>query len=85
MLSQESRAPGKQTFQESRVYHNEWLHGKTNTVSSTVSLSSFFTPVFIAEHDAIWHGTSLWPVWVRCPGSDFSQLLVDSQLPTGKA
>ena len=37
---------------------------------------SFFPPAFIAKHDDISHGALLWPVWVSCPGSVPSQLLV---------
>jgi len=32
-----------------------------------------------------WYGKSLWPVWVSCPGSVCSQLLVHLQLPAGRA
>lgn len=30
-------------------------------------LSSSFTSAFIAEHDVVWYGISLWSVWVSCP------------------
>jgi len=27
-----------------------------------------FPPSFTAEHDVVWYGTPLYPVWVNCPG-----------------
>jgi len=36
-------------------------------------------PVFIAEHDAVWYGISLWPICVSCAGCVPSQLLAYSQ------
>lgn len=38
----------------------------------------------IAEQDAPWHGTSLWPVGVSCPGSVPSSCCTPS-LPAGRA
>lgn len=35
--------------------------------SSLKTFSVLLYPSFIAEHDAIWYGMSLWPVWVSCP------------------
>ena len=34
--------------------------------------------LFIAEYSVIWHGASLWLVWVSCPGCVASQLLAHS-------
>jgi len=31
-------------------------------------------PDVIAEHNALWHGISLWSVWVSCPGRFPSKL-----------
>lgn len=49
---------------------------KKKAMTTNILFSSFFTPAFIAEHCAMWHGTSLW----RQSGSAvlflFSQLLV---------
>jgi len=47
--------------------------------------SSSITPAFIAEHDAIWYGTSICLVWVICPGCIPSHLTVHSQLLAGRA
>ena len=44
--------------------------------------SSSFPPPFIAKHDVIWSGISLWSVWVSCPGCVPSQSLAHPQ-PTG--
>lgn len=43
------------------ITHNGFLGRQTPSLW-TSSSSSFFTPAFIGEHDAIWCGTSLWPV-----------------------
>ena len=33
-------------------------------------------PLYIVQHDVRWYGIPLWPVWVSCPGSVPSQLLL---------
>ena len=38
-------------------------------------------PSFIVQHDVIWYGISLWPVWVSCLCCVPSQLLVPPQPP----
>jgi len=43
--------------------------------------SFFFTQLFIAEHDVIWHGTCLYSAGVCCAGCAPSQLLVHPQPP----
>ena len=45
--------------------------------------SSSFLLAFIAEHDVIWYGISLWSLWVSCPGYVPSQDLAHPQ-PTGE-
>ena len=49
---------------------------------SSSCLLGHLPPAYIAEHDAICYGTSLWTVWVSCPGSVPSQLLVSLPVPT---
>ena len=39
-------------------------------------LPASFSPILYTEHDVIWYGISLWPVWVSCPGCVPSQRLV---------
>lgn len=41
--------------------------------------------VSVVQHDVIGYEISLWPVWVSCPGSVPSQVLVHTQLLFGKA
>lgn len=62
--------------QESRAHQESRFLGKTNVVTPNVPSSSFFTLNSIAEHDVIWHGTSLWADYVTYPGFVRSQLLV---------
>jgi len=47
----------------------------------TLNIPPFFVlpPVFIAECDIIWYGTSFWSVGVSCPSCVPSQLLVQPQ------
>lgn len=41
--------------------------------------SSSFPWAFIAEHDVIWYRTSLYSIWVSCPGCVASQPLIHPQ------
>jgi len=62
--------------------HNAVAHHPMNglePVAEQQSLSLANSPSLHAEHDAIWHGISLWPVGVSCPGC------VPSQLPVHRA
>jgi len=43
--------------------------------------AAVFSPAFIAEHDDIWYGAFLWPVWIYCFNSLSSHLLVHPQIP----
>lgn len=38
-------------------------------------------PIFIVQHDTIWYGTSLWSVWVSCPGRVLSECIVQPRPP----
>lgn len=55
---------------------NSFLERQTASLTS----SSFTTP-FIAKHDAMWYGKSVWPDWVSCPGCIPFQLPVHPQAP----
>lgn len=46
------------------------------------SLPQPILPVFIVPHCVIWYRMSFGPVWVSCPGSVPSQLLVHPQVHT---
>lgn len=61
--------------QENRI-HRAVFFWNDKCWHSKCSPSSFFAPAFIVEHNAIWYGTSLWPVWVSCPVCVPSRLLV---------
>lgn len=41
--------------------------------------SFFLHPIYTAEHDITWHGTSLWSAWVGCPSCVPSQPLAYPQ------
>lgn len=44
------------------------LFGKANAINTNVpSSSSFFPPVFVAEHNVMWFGMSLCSLGVSCP------------------
>lgn len=62
----------------------EWKNHKTNAlIMSSPSFDDEWSSVaFIAGHDIIWYGISLWSVWVSCPGFVLSQPLAHFQ-PTG--
>jgi len=60
------------------LHHVQWLLQKTNTV--TLKTPSFLLPQFyIAEHDVIRYGISLWSARVSCPSCVPSQVLVHPQ------
>lgn len=67
--------------------HNEIaLHQLTD--AQTVpeqQLPTSTSQLFFFQHDIIWHGTSLWPVWVICPGVSPPSFLCTSSLITGEA
>jgi len=54
------------------LQHTERLLGKTDT--NTLKIPSF-PQLYIAEHDVMWHGISLWSIGVSCPSRVPSQLL----------
>jgi len=49
----------KNTFRKTGPQHVQWLLGKTNTITTNISLSSFFPRAFIAENDIIWYAIPL--------------------------
>lgn len=49
--------------------------GRKNAIALGVFPFTFLTPAFTAEHNIIWCGISLWPIYVGCRGSISSQLL----------
>lgn len=51
---------------------------------SSSCLLGHLPPAYIAEHDAICYGTSLWTVWVSCFDLTPLQLLVHPQLLTSR-
>jgi len=68
---------GRQVFSHLQEnMHN--LLWKTN--ATTLHNSLFLVPpAFVAEHDIVWYGISLWSVGISCPGCVLSQLLVHPQ------
>jgi len=58
------------------LHYMQWLLGKTNAITPSASL---FLTAFIAEHDTIRYGMSLWSVGVSCPSCVPSQLLAHPQ------
>lgn len=49
------------------IMHNDGL-GRQKPMFGMSLPSSFSPSALIAEHDAIWYGVPLWPVWVSSPG-----------------
>ena len=54
---------------------------EAQTVPEQRCVLGHLPPSLYAEHDVLWCGISLWPVWVSCPGCAPSQLLVHPQPP----
>lgn len=57
--------------------HADWYPTSSKTEAAPQPTSSNL----IAQHDAIWYGMSLWPVWASCPGSAPFHNLCLSQHP----
>ena len=61
---------------------NKWCTMQLLTTQWTISSPSpssnccppATSPSVYTEHDVIWYGTSLWPVWVSCPSCVSSQV-----------
>ena len=79
---------GSQVFSPSRkaglILRNGFL-GRPSPLLQMCPTSSLSTPAFVAEHDAIWCGTSPWSAWASCPGCVPSQLLGHPSLLAGRA
>lgn len=73
------------TFKTEGTHSNVMFSLEVKSQLWVSSISSSFTPVFVGRHDTTWYGTFLWPAGVSYPNCVPSELLVCSELVSGRA
>jgi len=78
---QTNRNTRKKQVMQNMIAHHQWTDAQPVPEQWQPFLPWPIPHGFIADHNVIQCGTSIWPVCISCPASVPSQLLVHPQLP----